>query len=350
MGKDIRKVEERVIEKSRLKISELIENSSSPFLFIFGPHRSGTTFLVNLLKLSDSISFTPNDFDLMRIYHYFLGKNEKNSRQRKRLRSWEITRSPIVNYFLNEKKIPTNELFPYVTSPVAILRTVLTSYFKMCMKPLMIHKTPKSEHYLDTYREAFPGSKFVFMVRNPLGIMSSRKYWTLSNKNSWVDLDPMNEKIDMDLAGSSINYMKTHLDSMFQSFKIIDEASFSKETFAIVPYEKLVNETESVLRDFGERLGIKFNLCGIKDLKWPYTSYKVFRKSIGVYSGAIDMWKKRLTKMEITIIHNEFRKFLKDDFENVEFKNIMMGYKKGIEDFLNKRKLEESEKPEGKKL
>ena len=164
MGKDQRKAEEMFRERNRIKIDSLIENSSSPFLFIFGPHRSGTTFLVNLLKLSEFVSSTPNDFDLMRIYYYFLGRDDKNSRQRKRLEDWGIARVPTVNYFLNGKEIPANELFPYVESPVAILRTVLTSYFKMYMKPLMVHKTPKSEHHLNTYKEAFPGSKFVFMV------------------------------------------------------------------------------------------------------------------------------------------------------------------------------------------
>jgi hypothetical protein len=298
-------------------------------VFIFGPHRTGTTLLVNLLAKSPDVLTTPNDFNILRIYSYSIGKEDSDERQRQKFMEWGVKGTPIIKPYLQEKNLPISVMAPWILSPSSILRTVLTEYASNHPETeVLVHKTPRGESSLGEYKRAFAGALFIYCIRSPLPVLASRKAWKLSHgTKQWKNIDHTNRKLNIKTIKENIGYIEYCLKEMYSSFAIMDQEFKEKCTLRVVSYEDLVLNPTKVLSDIIDKLKISYDYEEIKNLSNPYTSYGGLRDRTGVYQDSLTMWKKKLSKLEVVLIHNSFKRFMKaHKFIRKDFEKLLSSY------------------------
>ena len=285
------------------------------YLFIFGPHRTGSTLLHKLLSNHPDVDSTPNDFDILRAYHSD-GPGIFDEKQWKKLCDWNL--QPIFNFddFFRLKKMTRSKL----------VREVLDVQFRDSDKLIRLYKVPKGEMYLEDFRNAFGDlAKFVYIVRNPLAIMSSRKYWLQSSEGRWFSLE--GNKLRIIEVEKTLDYIRNNLRRLFESFVIIDSNLLENDTLSVVTYEELVNRPGVISNTIVKILGGGHSKGLFKDLGPPYTSYEELLNKASVYKDAVDMWKSKLTETEIGLVYNTMQDFYDEyDFKSNEFREIFLSY------------------------
>lgn len=279
-------------------------------LFIFGPQRTGSTLLHRLLESHPEIDSTPNDMNLLSIYSSGISDTPK-------WRQWELDNNDVETLM----KLRQHDF----------LRNILAHYFKETYSRYKLHKTCKGEFDLRTYQRAFGGRvKFIYILRNPAAIMASRKYWEQPyKKNKWVDLT--SKGLNFTDVHESFGCIKQHLGLVFKSIDIIDQVADSKDTLAIVNYEQLVNNPTRVLGELSTKLGLRSKGFSLTDGSCrkpidPYTSHKELERRGGIYSNAIDIWKKKLTRLEIQLLYSEMIKFHEREFNSKFVSSLFSTY------------------------
>lgn len=271
------------------------------YVFIFGSQRTGSTLLYRLMGAHPEIDSTPNDFNLFQIRGEENDVSVQTVLQSKKWKEWGF-------------ELTKEELGALSEGPkVVVLRRLLNTYFRKSEAKYRLHKTPKGEWNLASYRAAFEGAKFIYIVRNPLGIMSSRKYWKASNRSGeWIDLS--SSSLTLSGIRTSFGYIKAHLYRAFRSFTIIDKEISAEDTLGVISYAALVKRPRNAL----EGLYSKMGLDGHRSLQtWvgssfdPFTSYTELAKKKGIYTDAIGKWKVKLTPFEIRVLLNEMYAFRK---------------------------------------
>jgi len=267
------------------------------YVFIFGTQRTGTTLLHRLLGSHPEIGATPNDFDLMRIV-----RGRYDVKQMKKLMEWKLD-----NFW---EKIGRRD------SSSEITRLAMLSHFEDSECKIKLHKTPKGEHDLKAYKSAFPhgdqelSGGFIYTMRNPFAICASRKYWGEAG-NAWVSID---ENIKLSQLEKTATYIRQQLHRFFQSLRIIDVESSVTSTICIVPYEELIMNPVVSLQVVLNRLKVDSSKEVIsemlKTVGSPYTSYQELESKVGIYTDSVNLWKKKLSQLEISIIYNELGDFL----------------------------------------
>jgi len=282
-------------------------------LFIFGEQRTGSTLIHTLLRKHPQITATPNDFNLVYLYKKGL-KIFPHNKDLIKFIKWGL--GDLFSLSIKLKTFDRSE----------IIRYVINAYFNKQEEPIKVHKTPKGEHDLEYYREAFDDVLFLYTIRNPLGILSSRKYWDLTG--GWKKVKK--SKASFREVREAFEILRLVFNRMCNSIKIIDENYWSGDTLGLILYEQFVSDPIPILKNIFRRLGIEHNEKIFKNLlniSGPYTSYKEFSNKKGIYTNSVDKWKYMLTDLEKNVIYNEFKKFTKDyTFKNKELEKIMKGY------------------------
>jgi len=267
-------------------------------VFIFGEQRTGTTLLQRLLGAHPEIDVTPNDFDLMRIIH---GKYD--IKQIKKFMEWKVD-----SFW---EKIGHKDC-----SNSMVVRQAILSHFEDSECVVRLHKTPKGEHDLKLYKLAFPyddqelSGRFIYMMRNPFAVCASRKYWS-NVGDAWVSIE---ENIRLQQLEKTAAYVSQLLRRFFQSLQIIDVESSADSTVGIVSYEELVTHPMATLKVILRKLKVdssKEVVSGmLEEISSPYTSYQELESKEGIYVESVNLWKKKLTQLEISVILNELKDFL----------------------------------------
>lgn len=280
------------------------------YVFIFGPQRTGSTLLHRLLEAHPEIDSTPNDLNLLDVYSSGIPDTPKWGQ-------WGFD-DKVVKSLMQRK-------------PHVFLGNVIDKYFKGTCNDIKLHKTCKGEFHLQAYRQAFgERAKYIFILRNPVAIMASQKYWEQPSRvNEWVDLTSKN--LTFTDVYRSFRYVNYRLGQVFRSIGIIDQAVGSNEMLAIVSYEQLVNNPDRVLGDLCLKLGLKFKGFSFTDESCrkpidPYTSHKELKGRSGIYTTAIDIWKEKLTKFETQLLYNEMVKLRKKGFKSKLVSSLFSTY------------------------
>jgi len=287
------------------------------YIFIFGAQRSGTTLLFNILSKHKKIKSTPNDLNLVT---FFNGDKNSLKSNKKKLVEWRLMSLDLLFKIFSD--LPHNQS----------LKFFLTKYFNRYQQPICLHKTPKGEFDLNIYRETLPNALYIYMIRNPLAVLASRKYWELSNPKFklWKSLEK--ERLNFVSIKKYGYFFKKHLIDVLNSFIIIDKNSKKFDTLKIVNYEELVLQTDKVTRDILNLLNLKYYnklYLAIRNLSNPYTSYSDLKNKQGIYTNSLDNWKTKLTLTEKWLMRNEIVNF----FAGYKFNSEIL--KNHIKEYLN---------------
>jgi len=287
------------------------------FIFIFGSQRSGTTLLFNILSKHSEIKATPNDLNLITIFN-----GDKNSldSNKKKLVEWRLMSLDLLFKLFSD--VPHKQSLTFI----------LKKYFNRYQELICLHKTPKGEFDINIYREILPNALYIYVIRNPLAILASRKYWKLSNPKFklWKSI----EKQNLTFAGIKKYgyFFRKHLNEVLDSFVLIDKNSRKFDTLKIVDYEDLVTCPDKVTIDILDSIDLKYYYklyLDIRHLSNPYTSYSELKDEQGIYTNSLDNWKTKLTLTEKWLMRNEIINF----FSGYNFNSEVL--KNHIKEYLN---------------
>ena len=288
-------------------------------VFIFGPQRSGSTLLFNLISKHNSVLSTPNDLNILG----FFNKKQNKSIIKNLKTYWGI------------------EEIPEYDNKSDFLLKILKLYFNKNLdnkfKEIILHKVPKGEFSYSTYRKVLPESKYIFLLRNPISIMASRKYWGNSNPNFSIWNDILPQTANFDNLHTSFKYMQRHLDDIFRSFVMADLKIDNKSTLKVLSYEDLIDNAGIVLTNICELLELSTDYVNsaVSSIEDPYTSYSSLSDRIGIYTDSLGMWANKLTAMEQSLILNELKKFYYDHgFKSEIIKTYIKEYINNIEEVM----------------
>ncbi|MBE9544285.1 MAG: sulfotransferase, partial [Proteobacteria bacterium] len=107
-------------------------------------------------------------------------------------------------------------------------------------KRLFLDKTPRYHFIIPELKKVFPEAKFIFLLRNPLAVLSS----TLK---SWFQNNP-----------ESLQKSPNYLDIIQGPLHLIQGIQLLKEDAVVVKYEELVDDNENTVKAICYKLGIAY--------------------------------------------------------------------------------------------
>jgi len=186
-----------------------------------------------------------------------------------------------------------------------------------CECSVRVHKTPYGERDIRWYRKAFKGAKYVCVIRNPLAVLASKKYWSVSDSSyKWLTLDYANVDLDniteaLFVVKKSLITIKKLLVTLNASVKTIDKNA-NAEDASIVFYEDLVSNPKIEICRLLSSLNLEVSTSIVEDMMDvpSFSSYKNDEHR-GIYKDSVDAWNHKLSPMEKTVILEDVRKFVK---------------------------------------
>ncbi|MCG7853087.1 MAG: glycosyltransferase, partial [Methanosarcinaceae archaeon] len=153
-------------------------------------------------------------------------------------------------------------------------------------KKYFLDKTPRYYFIIPELYRVFPKAKFIFLIRNPVAVLSSvLKTWC--------------ENILQNLVNRPI-----HTDLIKGPYYLLEGIKKLKEDAIVVHYEKLVQNPKEVMQHVCNRIGIQFNKNMLEYGKHPAPEGR-FGDSIGIYkhsnpvSEYIDKWTENLQSPDL---------------------------------------------------
>ncbi len=211
-----------------------------PF-FLVGCPRSGTTYLQSLLAAHPEIISLPET----KFFHYLLPNNEPKRRifgmasRRLRLRlvtlfEKEMNRPDLLQY------LPKNILFTwqYTRKFIQIMNLLAEEQGKN----IWLEKTPEHLRHIDYIEKTIPRAKFIHIQRNGVDVIASLYEVSNQNPKFWYGGFDIEHCIDRWLEAVNITQQHIH-----------------KQNHTLVKYEKLVEDTPTVLEELCKFMGVEFD-------------------------------------------------------------------------------------------
>ncbi|NES78856.1 MULTISPECIES: sulfotransferase [Okeania] len=239
-------------------------------LFLFGCPRSGTTYLQSLLTAHPEIISLPET----KFFHYLLPDNEPKRRilgmASRRLRP------KLETLFKNEINRP--DLLKYLPKNTLFIRQYTRRFLKIMNllaeeegKSIWLEKTPEHIRHIDYIEKNVPIAKFIHIQRNGIDVVAS--LYEVSNKypKFWYGGFDIDHCIDRWI--EAVNITSQHLH---------------KDNHILVKYEKLVDDTPTILKELCKFIGIEFDNKMLED--YQETAKSLVRKQSGrvVSQGAVN--------------------------------------------------------------
>jgi len=188
---------------------------------------------------------------------------------------------------------------------------------------IISEKTPDNILVFNTLVELFPNAKFIFIVRDPRGII-----------NSFKNLKKRDLKNKQKRRLGFGEYFYEDLNKIYQSIRLGDEflRMYSSQC-QVVYYERLVSNPEHEIKKVCDFLDISYLPQMLNTYKKNDSSILIekngkeknpfvtplFDKRI--QTSSLDIWKKELSKFEILIINYFFSKNKIDSLSHYNFSN-----------------------------
>ena len=244
----------------------------SHIIFLISLPRSGSTLLQRILSGHTDIHTTAEPWFMLHPLHAFKTKNIKCTFD-------ENLAAAATQDFLSI--IPENmEL--YFQAVRAYGLTLYNRALEISGKRLFLDKTPRYYSIIPELSKAFPNSRFIILLRNPLAVMSSVL-------RTWFRNDPQ-----------ILSTTSNQRDIIEGPRCLLDGLSMLNKKAHVVHYERLVSDPEKVIRNLCNYLEISFSeeMLNYGDRKAPRGR---FGDNIGInrykrpVSDSINKWLQNLT-------------------------------------------------------
>ncbi len=242
-------------------------------IFIFSLPRSGSTLVQEILMNTENISSHSETWSLLPII--YATKKEGSLTLYSHEKSF-LAHEDFINSFPNKKEDHNTLIRNYFTGIVKYLSAPDVTYF--------VEKTPRNYLIIDEIAEIFPNAKFIFLFRNPLGIISS----LLKTKRSNRFRTFYNAKTDL-----------------FDAPKKLSEGyeKYSERSIKIV-YDDLVSNPEKTIKQLAKYLDLDPNSQRADNIELGNLSGRLGDPNIKnrkkIDTNSINVWK--------VILNNPLRK------------------------------------------
>jgi len=254
-------------------------------IFILGPRRSGTSLCRALIGSHPNVVIPPTDVGVLDIDLYFekygIDLGIEKLRKNEKLKEWKLDIDKIEKIIRSSNK------------SIFISRIIYNEFFSKYPDKVKIVKRPTYEKNWRYIKELYPEVRFIYMVRDPRAIVSSRKYFgkKISDRNELV------------------RYSR-NINKLYKYYKEIQDISIK------IRYEDLVNNPKEELKKICNFIEIDYtddmlNFSKYWGLDENQSSFDIDNKKI-IYNSSIDRWKNKLTEDEIRIIENINRLYMKE--------------------------------------
>ena len=209
----------------------------------------------------------------------------------------------------------------YIEALREMANVLYNKMINVSKKKYFLDKTPRYYFIIPELYRVFPKAKFIFLMRNPIAVLSSvLKTWCGNILQNLVN-------------------RPVHTDLIKGPYYLLEGIKRLKEDAIVVHYEKLVQNPKEVMQHVCNRIGIQFNENMLEYGKHPAPEGR-FGDSVGVHkhispvSEYIDKWTENLASPDLI----EFaQKYLLDLGPEVISR---MGYSyQNIKDKLEPKKL-----------
>jgi len=294
------------IEENKFSIRN---NRGENLIFLISQPRSGSTLLQRILGANEQI-YTVSEPWIMLQPLFALKERGMQAKY-----EWELGKNALQDLL---KTVPEKEAL-YYRAVRAMGEVIYNRLLETSGKTYFLDKTPRYYLVIPELMKAFPEAKFLFILRNPLAVLSS----TLS---SWFNND-------IKLLRRSKNYM----DLIEAPALILDGIYQLKDKATVLHYEGLVNNTQVEIKKVCLTLNLPFHNSMIEYGNYPKLKGR-FGDQIEVnqhnepVKTSLEKWKTHLNS------DPELRKFA---IEYIQFLGVQklsaLGY--SYSDSLNDLKL-----------
>jgi glycosyltransferase involved in cell wall biosynthesis len=177
--------------------------------------------------------------------------------------------------------------------------TLYNRALELSEKRFFLDKTPRYYHIIPELFSIFPEANFIFLLRNPIAVLSSVLKTWYGNR----------------VAGLQI---QTLIDLIKGPVRLLDGIKKLNEKAIVVEYESFVQSSETVMLRVCNRLGIPYYEDMLDYGQKPKPKGR-FGDSVGIYehqrpvADNIDKWLKNITSPELVEFSNQYLKALGSD-------------------------------------
>ena len=207
--------------------------------FIIGCPRSGTTLLQSLLTAHPKIASFPES-------HFFNSLIPKQNNWRRKLLIASCKAKPRFKEFLNEiehqelqKCLPILPIF--MIQYVRAFTKVLDTLTQQQGKSIWLEKTPIHLHHISYIEKFLPEAKFIHVIRNGTDVVASLYEVTHKYPEAWDGERDIDTCIHRWIKDVKISLSYLH-----------------KSNHALIRYEDLVGDTNSVIKELCNFIGVNF--------------------------------------------------------------------------------------------
>src|SRR4029079_2018189 len=306
------------------------------YVFILGPHKSGSSLLRNLLDGHPDLFAIPIEthyFSISRRFwvNYFLWAERprvKKSDPRSFIDHIHSYLDTSVKYrdiervdFIRAEKF-NNYLIEHWEDATGTKEEIV-NYFDALY--YSIHSRPMDKNLIVTEKSVsnaenavrlqklFPNAKFIHLIRNPYDNLLSFRNYKRKQNNRFPSLRDLVESL-------KVNYYY-----LYKNQELIDN-------YFVLKYEDLVTDTESQMRTVSKFLEIPFNdtllLPTTNGIPWEGNSSQD-KKFTGISKERIGHIDKQITKVEVEIINRLFEFILNDyGYQHIQKKSSFFAFGK----------------------
>jgi hypothetical protein len=271
-----------------------MDSEESP-IFVVGMPRSGTTLISAMLTAHPNIAISPETHFLSEWLRRYRRLDVRRERDFDKFWGRFSSSSFFSNLKLDAEGTRNQILSSGDHDYKGIFSTILRLYAEKKGKRRWGEKTPTHYAHINQLLEWFPGSRIVFMVRDPRAVVASRLNMSAKYTLSWW-------------------HPRTVDDIAVQwqdSIDVLDHWANDNRVYPIL-YEKLIKETINELRKLSDFIGEEYypsmmNYIQVADdlvgkEPWKETVLKT------ITIDSVDKWRAQLSTDEIFIIEHFTRK------------------------------------------
>jgi len=280
-------------------------------IFLFGPHKSGTSLLRSLLNGHNDLFTIPIESHIFMLLGYWID-NEYRKQKPENVQSGEILER-FCNFikennqldnpfggsnatgFFNENKF--KQSMENIQDAFDDKKTI-ELYFESIHQSLndselgdlrVVEKSVENAEFALELNKYFPNAKFVHIIRNPYAnLVSMRKF---------------------KMTGNQYPILRRILKTLYNSYYFLEKNKRLIENYHVLKYEDLVSSPEATMNQICDFLEIDFEPILLSPTKsgkiWTGNSMsgEKFNK---ISKSRIGSWKEEISSMEVSYINNLF--------------------------------------------
>lgn len=286
-----------------------MESKSEKFVFLGGHRKSGTTMLLNLFDGHQQCCVYPTDLSVL--YGYFPAYTAGNYSIDERLDRLDLvifqTLKRFQKRFSLSECLPVDEMRKHFFSNLdksaldqidVIIRQIISSYRYVTKqniedRPYVFIKETSLEIHAQKLGAAFPGSKFIILIRDPRDNYGALRAGVDKHYSKFGETEKHILASLLHRAGLSMRLTDANIQALGGEF------------FQTVFFEQLVTNTKQALSDVQTFLGLEWHDCLLRPTVMGqgtagnnYDDEK-FRE---VTSKNVGRWRERITEFEAQVI------------------------------------------------